>query len=255
MPHEHLTQPPSAERLLVRKVPEYLALDLDRCIADTDHLQALLAETVLEDGDMNDMHHAMHQARVQTEESGGSFDTARWTIVQLTQRNMLEKWHDIKAGFIQRAHEKLQAGDDSLFMPGAEEFFRQLRDKNLPFGIITYGGEEWQRMKLAGLGLDQLPLIITDQKDKGKIIAEWERHDGFHIPTELLPQPDTLLLAERVVLVDDKATSFQSLPDEARGFQVRSGVMLPSQRGPLPHSVEPVDGLLGVIEAIEKQQY
>lgn len=252
MSHENFTQQSSFEQLPVQKVAEYLALDLDRCIANTDRLQTLLMDTVLQDGELSSMHRAMDEARVRTEESAGSFDTASWTIAELAQRDMPEKWDDIKTGFLRRVHEKLQAGDDSLFMPGAEDFFRELRQKNLPFGIITYGGEEWQRLKLVGLGLDQLPVLITAQKDKGKLIGEWERHDGFHIPKTLSPS-DRLLLAERVVLVDDKATSFQSLPADARGFHVRSGDLLPSQRGKLPPSVEPVNGLPGVISALDRQ--
>lgn len=102
-------------------------------------------------------------------------------------------------------------------LPGAAELLRflqqQAREQAIGYGILTYGQIDWQRAKLAAAGLLTVPTMITDRTDKGALIAAWCQGKGYQMPAELGGQ-----MAKQIILVDDKAYSFDGLPSEALGL-------------------------------------
>jgi len=222
----------------------YYVLDLDRCIANTERLYGLLEAIVLDKTSITK--EDMTQARVAVENSSGSFNTADYIQEHLRSVGQLKLWDAVAAEFIQRATQV------DMFEPGAKELLHALRTKNIPHGILTYGGRTWQGMKIQVLHLNESPYMITETKEKGRIIAGWQLRDGtFALPPEL--HHGEVTQAQTVVLVDDKASSFIGLPKGAQGIHVLPGDgqdQLPSQQGSLPESVVQARGLEGVLGLI-----
>ena len=189
------------------KVAErYVLIDFDRCLGNTDALQRLLEEVVA--------HHSfitpddMQQARRMVEETGGSFDTASWVRERLVEAGKHGQWNDIAVEMVDQAQ---QRGRDTFLMPGASELLDQLEQAATPHGILTYGGETWQTIKLQAAGLAFVPQMIVSTKAKGRLIASWQTPGGFLLPPEL-SSDDQPLIARHLIFIDDKAVSFEGAP-------------------------------------------
>lgn len=131
-----------------------------------------------------------------------------------------------------------------LFMPGAEEFLGQLQESGVfarrEAGFLTWGSEPLQRLKLACAGLSNLPVIYTQDRAKGVTL-----NDAYNVGRgvyELTLDDGDKVSAPYVILVDDKAPSFDGYPaSNAHGFWMqftRKKDLLPSQRGSVPANVE-----------------
>lgn len=172
------------------------------------------------------------------ETSGGSFDTAEFVRAELEHRGKLDKWQAIETNFIEASK------NYDYLMPGAREIIELLRQHHAHFGIITYGGDVWQRVKIKAARLESIPHIITSQKNKGVLISEWVAKGC--VPIELECQP-----FDEVVLIDDKVISFNGFPQEqAKGYQVRTGNDLVVDEAALPVNVQSVESLYDVIKDI-----
>lgn len=208
-------------------IKTFYALDFDRCIGNIEAVTQLLDLAVKAAGiDMA----AMERSRTAIESSGGSFDVADWIRQRCTEAEY--------TAFI-RNYLELPFDETALLEPGAGAFVARLGVSNLPFGIITYGGEVWQRTKLQRAGFGDVPTLITSSKEKGREIAWWQRPNrpGFWVPAELSGSGKPII-AEEIVLIDDKAAAFVGLPERARGYMIQHGAGLqPSQRGEVPPRV------------------
>lgn len=112
-----------------------------------------------------------------------------------------------------------QKGAESLMLPGARErlaFADTLATQHPAWGILTYGDEVDQLMKLRIAGLEDAPLVIADTPDKGAIIASWKQSDG----TFKLPDAFGGATVERLTFEDDKLRAFIGLPENARGIWI-----------------------------------
>ncbi len=222
------------------KVNTFYVLDFDRCLGRTERLQELLENAVeTEDFVSLDM---IQYAHTQVKKTGGSFDTAAYVrqVLKDRQLDVNRIWGKIETSFL-----TLASGEDLLELY-ARELLDELTNRQLPFGILTYGGYEWQTAKLKAAGLYTIPHIITSYKEKGKTIAGWQRQDGwFLIPREFLNDTVT----RTVVLIDDKPVSFQSLPPSTKGICVAP--QAPAQEiAALPSSVTVVPDLKKAIDII-----
>lgn len=224
--------------------PLMVLLDFDRCIGDTDKLQQTF-EMVAKDYITEEY---IVKARKTAEDTGGSFDTARFVRWTLDQSGRQDEWNQLAKTFVDQAASQRQAGD-SFLMPGGEELLADMGSRQVPFGFITYGGREWQQLKLAAAGLTDYPTLITETKRKGELIAEWpykrlgDEGMVYQLPPEL--QNSQVAYAKHLVFLDDKPVSFEGAPPEGVTLiQVLSyDHVVASQRGELPVGVEHVSTL------------
>lgn len=132
-----------------------------------------------------------------------------------------------------------------LLNPGAREIINALSEQGIPFGIVTYGVFEGQTLKLRASQLDRYPHLVTQVREKGELITTWLKEGKFDIPIELAPDG---LVVEEVILVDDRALSFEGLPAGARGYWLDAPDN-PIQEGSVPESVRTVRTLDDVMKA------
>jgi hypothetical protein len=215
----------------------FFAIDFDRCLSNTDALFDIFYDVVDEHAELD--REQLVRARKSIEDNGGSFDQISALRALLSQTALKE--------FIDTFITRSQAND--VLSKGSRELMQSLEDKDVPFGIISYGNEDWQKVKIQASGIASLPVLITPHSRKGEIISTWQQESGlFKIPQELTSSGS--LEVETVVLLDDKAVAFNNLPLNAKGYWVKSASkqLLPSQLGEIPANVSEVFSLRDVIE-------
>ncbi len=215
----------------------FYAIDFDRCLSDTYKLDTVFYEVVDEHKDVDG--DKLRSERRHIEDSGGSFDEVQALQKQIGTSALL----DFFDTFIERAREKDMLSD------GARELIDALEARDKPFGIVSYGGPEWQRIKMQASGVENIPTLITNHKKKGAIIKSWQQQDNrFLVPADLTTT-DEPITVDTVVLMDDKATAFSELPPGARGYWIQSPShpLLLSQVGSVPPTVQIAKGLREVI--------
>lgn len=188
----------------------------------------------------------MRRAREETETSGGSFDTAHHVFDELRRTGDTTSWDYLTDIFVHAARQQ------DMLEPGAREVLEMLDQNGASFGIMTYGGELWQRVKLEASGLKEVAYLITSSKAKGLMIAGWQQKNGqFALPLELTGKK--MIIASHITLIDDKAASFEGLPLGADGIHILPPLgqeQLLSQQGARPASVQAVHGLLAALSLI-----
>jgi len=223
----------------------FFVLDFDRCIGDTNGIQAVLEGVLQRETGISP--EAFHAARTRIESEGKTFDTIRHVHMLLAEAGSDVTWSRILAALL------VEARNHDLLLPHAAELLAILKERQLPHGIITYGVEEaWQLIKLEVSGLLEIPHLVTHIEEKGTLLTGWKQADGsFAIPPALdkgLVPPKV----SRVVFLDDKAKSFWGIPDGVEGVHVVApgGNVLPSQQGDTPASVTDVTGIDGAIKLL-----
>lgn len=223
----------------------FYILDFDRCLGNTDAIQMLLEKVMTTE--FNIPTDTFREARAAMEGVGKTFTTIRHIHELLNATSSTKTWEDIRLRLVTAA----QSVD--LLLPDARTLLSILDERQLPYGIITYGVEEpWQLTKLEIAGLLDVPHLVTKIETKGELLTGWKQPDEtFMIPPALTRRFEPLTV-EEVVLVDDKARSFWNIPDGVRGIHVVApgGNHLPAQQGDIPSSVTDVTGLGGAIQAL-----
>lgn len=221
----------------VRAKNEFYIVDFDWTLADTDKLNEVFFEIV-------EQYHAISRdeivkAREDVQRTGDSFDTAGYVRDRLYDEDRGEEWADLEKRYI---HESRAL---NYLMPGAAELLEWLAAHGKRYGILTYGNPLWQRLKLTAAGFNHVRHIITEQKEKGKFVRSWQRHDGsFRIPDALGGGS-----AESIVMIDDKAVSFDRFPPApSQGYWVLNPEheLLP-QQGTVPANVTRYKDLLELL--------
>lgn len=228
----------------LRTVDEFYVLDLDRCLLDTEKVQAFLEHVLSRDLAIDPQD--MNVARREVEQSGGSFDTATYVMNFLDEQGKdgPALWHSIKRRFIEEAQK------EDMLQSFARQFIYELRLRKAKYGIVTFGGDAWQSAKIAAAGLEDVPFLITHELEKGRLLSSWQRKDGtFLIPRQVA---GSKMYAKRLVFVDDKPVSFVGLPDGVRGvWAIAPGTRWPkSAYEQLPNHTTPVQGMHGAIELL-----
>lgn len=182
----------------------FFVLDLDRTLIDTLRSAAIYIDVVK--AVSSSLSEEVDNELQRNELMGTSFSIHAFVRERIPEG----KLHKIEAAYL------AEARTQDLLTKNAYLLLEWLEAEGRSYGILSYGSENGQDLKLKGAKLDHIPRIITLEPDKGRVIASWLTEDGlFQIPKEL----DSLMpVVETVVLVDDKQKSFAGLPENARGY-------------------------------------
>lgn len=224
----------------------YYVVDFDRCLADVDASYGILSNVVHNLGIISQRD--LLKARTKVEAYGESFSVLQYI------KNFKP---DVDFSLIETEYKK-QASikRDSLLEPGAKEFIDYLQSSGAFFCIMSFGDKDWQTLKIYAAGFMGVPIQIVDSKYKGQVITTWRNKETQHfdIPARLFTD-NQARFAKEVVLIDDKATAFESLPPNARGYHVNNpNKSYAFQAGVLPASVKVVKQIDDIID-LEKAKY
>jgi hypothetical protein len=210
--------------------------DLDRFLINTDAVSNVL-DQVCEGVDIGTQDIA--NARLESEASGGSFDT--WGYMK--SFGSIALLNEVRQSFIDACKDSPIVYEDTAPLLA---FF----DKNkIPNLIVTTGGDDWQEIKLEAGSLSERKHLITREKHKGKMIDSWRKRNGLYLPIGF---SDTLGY-ETVDLGEDKAVSFDGLPDDCGGYLLRrpNERIKKSQQGEIPARIKRVGSLYEIIEDMQ----
>lgn len=219
---------------------EFYIVDFDRTLVDTDKMTEVFIEIA-------EQYQAISREQIQkatddVTKVGDSFDTAGYVRDRLAQEGRSEEWDDLEKQYI---HESRSL---NYLLPGAVDLLEWLAASGKRYGILTYGNPLWQRIKLTAAGFNHTRHIIMEKKEKGQFISSWQRPSGlFHLPNEFGGGDYS-----RIVLIDDKAVSFDHFPElPSQGYWVLDpSHELPSQQGSVPANVERYSHLNEVVTAL-----
>lgn len=144
--------------------------------------------------------------------------------------------------------------DPSTFLlPGVGErlaFAETLSDVTPAWGILTFGDEVDQRMKLRIAGLEDAPVFITLTPNKAEVIRSWRTESGaFQLPDCFGGE-----VVDMVTLEDDKLRAFYNLPAATLGLWVMTpGKKIDELQPTAVENVVPVQNLFDSIRYLEDQ--
>lgn len=110
-------------------------------------------------------------------------------------------------------------GGEAFLLPGAKErlaFADTISTMRPSVGILTYGDEIDQRMKLEIAGLSDVPTVISPTPNKSDVLRLWQQSDSaFQLPLEFGAQ-----IATTITLEDDKLRAFENIPTNVIGIWI-----------------------------------
>jgi hypothetical protein len=194
-------------------------LDLDRTLIDTDKIVKLLSSSLDCQGlDGDALIDKIEKARLSEK------DVDAEKAIRLLGENT---WGNVEEYFLKSAKADLLLFDDT------KPFLTSLKDAGLPYMILTFGvSKAWQYLKLTSTGLDQIPTIVSDSRDKSKTINSWKTNNGVYIPPGFND-----LSANNIILIDDRPGAFVGIQENCSGYLLdRPGSI--GQDIELPESVQ-----------------
>ena len=198
---------------MTKQINTFYALDFDRCLGNVEATFNLLVDAA---EDLPEIRKGSLQvARHDVEATGGSFSVFEY---------IKDVYPDVDIATIEDNFlKKAEAIANTLLEPGAIELINFLTSNHSEFCIMSYGDPRWQTLKIIASGLGEIPKIIVPDKKKGYFIANWKNsdNDGFIVPESGFKDNLSKEVSE-VVLVDDKVSAFEGLPDNARGYLVQA---------------------------------
>lgn len=219
---------------------EFYIVDFDRTLVDSDKLLEVFIEIASEYADIP--REQIEKANEDVRQRGDSFDTAGYVRDHLNDQGKGEEWSQLEKQFI---HESRAL---NYLLPGAMELLEWLAANGRQYGILTYGNPLWQHLKLTASGFNHTKHMILEQKEKGRLISSWQKNDGsFRLPDAFGRRS-----AGRIVMIDDKAVSFDGFPTgPSKGFWVVDPAHeLPSQQGTVPVNVTRYNNLSDVVNIL-----
>jgi len=218
----------------------FYALDFDRCLGDTDKLMSMfeVSSAELSHVSRNDL----RQAREAEEAKGLSFDAVAY--VRQVIGEDYQHFDKLIEYFCQ------QARLNDMLMAGARRLLSGLVARGDNFGIVTYGSQDWQSIKIKASNLESYPVFITENRLKGQVIAGWQDSDeGIALPHELAKDSGFI---DTLTLIDDKPISFADLPEWADGIYVQSsryaGNSIDNQRVIWADDLDEVCNTIGLLQ-------
>lgn len=138
-------------------------------------------------------------------------------------------------------------GGEAFLRPGAKErlaFADTVTDARPSAGILTYGDEIDQRMKLEIAGLADVPMILSPTPNKSEVLRLWQQSDSaFQLPLEFGAQ-----IVTAITLEDDKLRAFDDMPSGVIGIWVNA-----TNTHETPVHLVRVNNLLESIEYLKNQ--
>lgn len=185
-------------------------IDLDRTIFDTARFaKALTDEIEVTEPGVGAELEARYEAAYANEET--------FFMLRFLRDSHGDAWFE---ALVERVVEAI--GADALFMPGAKERLAladELTDVRPSWGVLTYGDEVDQLMKLRLIGLENAPVVLSHTPDKGELIKSWQQADG----TFMLPSEFGGGVVHNLTLEDDKLRAFTHIPAGVLGFWLMTG--------------------------------
>jgi len=208
-------------------VPQAVFLDFDRTMsspaANMQHLHDSLA-AIGAASFSNDLH--AEQQRV--ESAHHSFDAYGYLAPRLEE-----------AGKLQALQEQYASQGGDVLYDDVNDFVARLDAGRVPYTVLTYGGREWQRLKLLGSGFLGAA-VITPEQNKGRVVEAF-RLNGLYGFTSIVRKPSPLYVTEEIVLIDDKRTSFADWPGP--GYCIERPGEVAQKDVPMPANLRRITGL------------
>ncbi len=220
---------------------EFYIVDFDRTLVDSDKLLEIFIDVAREYIEIP--HSQIEAADRDVKQRGDSFDTAGYVRDRLADEGKIDVWSDLEKRYI---HESRAL---NYLLPGAAELLEWLAANGKQYGILTYGNPLWQHLKLTAAGFNHTHHMILEQKEKGRLISSWQKSDGtFRLP-EAFGRPS----ASHIVMIDDKAVSFDHFPaSPSKGYWVLDPANeLPSQQGSVGANIERHHNLQSVVKILQ----
>lgn len=223
---------------------QYYVLDFDRTLADTEKLHNVLEQVIEQETTITV--DELKAARQKVEQAGSSFDTVDYIKQLLVTSPGARSWLDLEQVFVTKAHK------EDMLLPGAKELMTLLDQKQIPYGMITYGNEAWQLAKIEAANLASVPHVVTHLLHKGELLKGWQQPDHSFVIPPALTRDFTPMTVSEIIFLDDKAKSFTDIPPGVKGLYVQplKGGLLPSQQGSVPEGVRVVKGLFEAIKLL-----
>jgi len=177
-------------------------LDLDRTLLDTSKLAHNLKEIIARHNpELADAIHDEAIRHMNEKSSFFIFDYIANAVGELQFGQYMDELQQINPSL-------------ELLLPGALERIAYAKSQpGWAMGIMTYGADRDQMIKLKLLNLQFENLLIMDSPHKGEVIASWKLPDGrFKLPDEFGGH-----VVDIVTLDDDKHIAFDHLPDGVYG--------------------------------------
>jgi hypothetical protein len=224
---------------VIEVIDEFFVLDFDRCLSDFDANINLLTKVVSRLSTIDSK--TIQMAHDETRARGLSF-----RLFEYIKENDPDVDLDIIFNaYIKHAH----SSPGSLLKSGARELLDFLTISNYSHCIMTYGDPLWQTTKIIAAGFEDVRRMIVPSEYKSRYIASWfDSEDGFFAIPEVCFPDNKPRKTREVILVDDKTSAFEGLPDKARGYLVKdtsNAALL--QQGAIPPSVRRVSCLNEII--------
>jgi hypothetical protein len=216
-----------------RDVEAFAVLDLDRTLLNTDALVDAMFLALL--------NHGIGEEQVQIDlmfvnsKAGQSFSLMEYFIAEHGRplyELVMQDVTDLAATDERFAHR--------LLIPGTIGLLDALDESDIPYMIMTFGETENQEFKLRLLSAsldkqrNELNALITSEPKKADwIMSTWMGEDGrFHVPS--LAPAQTPLIADEVIVVDDKAHNVRS---DGKSY----GILVDNTDEPVPGTVSTLD--------------
>jgi len=181
-------------------------VDLDRVIFDTaKFVAALTSEIHLTQPELGGMLSEQFEAAYRKEET--------FFLLRYLRQTRGDEWFEALVGAVVEKY-----GAEAFILPGARERFMNAETDGVTpsKGIITYGDDIDQRLKLRLIGLDRVPTYVTETPDKAKLLHTWQLPDGrFQLPAEFGGG-----IVSTLTLEDDKLRAFDDLPSGVLGVWI-----------------------------------
>lgn len=201
--------------------------------------------------------HTILESQNKIESDGGSFDPLHFFEASLGK----VAFSELCDAFIEPLpYLRKVIGDQAAERTSKEPHFRSIiysdasriiDDVEIPRLIMTYGvNPQWQYLKTAASGYAGYVHIMEHSK-KGPVIESWQNSEGYFDFLGVTEQAESQAIyhAKKIILVDDKAVSFEDLPEACEGVYLRrpDEPLLPSQKGALPPNVSTIATLKEII--------
>lgn len=205
-------------------------IDLDRTLFDTSAFVKAITDEV------NNTHPGLgteldeqFEAAYQQEET--------FFLLRYLRQEQGDAWLEALVERVVKAH-----GAKAFVMPGVHErleFADTVKTDGPAWGILTYGDEIDQLMKLRIMGLEDEPMCLTDTPDKGGVLQSWQNEDStFQLPDSLGGER-----VDQLTFEDDKLRAFTNLPSNILGVWVKDISPEEVQAAAIPENVVYVPNL------------